>query len=586
MAIAAALRFYGIGQGLQHLPVQSERIFVQSAWEMVGAGDLDQRCFLYPGLFFYLLRIPMALVHRQGLPTPLAYLVARCVVAGFGVLNVPLTFAVGQRLKGERCGLLAAALTAVSPLEVATAHYIRPDVVLETLALLAFLVFYAQQRRDLLSGFAIGAATALKFTGVLLAPAYVVRRLSEGTASFRGMLAAGGVSVATFFLFTPYALLTPSRFLSGANAQLDYQYASASPGYGGALRFYAATVVEHLGPLGAALLLVGLWSTSRPWRHWSALVAYPTVVILVHSTATVLGDRFLLPAAFALSILAALGAEALWDRRFAGGVLFSLALLHSGYTSVGNDRWMGRPTPLDEVRDWIGAHVPPGSSVLTDEKHLVIDKAHYALLWTDGSFWRGDPLGWGDRLAAVNADVVVAEPHDPLVAGFQEVYRAPAFPGLALGLFVAPPDLRPRYAPLSLSRARLTASENETLLPALADGDHHTFWHTSSWQGPHTWIGVDFEEEICLGRVTVELRDHIGSSLRLLVRQKGGELWEAPFVEVDRDTTLAPPSQTLLSFPLQVAGIRIVPATKFHTRWAVRELVVDALASSGSSAPR
>jgi hypothetical protein len=578
VAGAALLRLFGISQGLGHLPVQSERIFVESAWEMVTHRDLDQRCFLYPGLFFYILYLPIALVHRTGPPSEAAYLVARVVVAAFGIANVPLTYALGFRLSGRRCGLLAAALVALSPLEVATCHWIRPDVVLETFALVAFLVFYSEPKRDLGAGIAIGAATAVKFTGIFLVPSYLARRYAEGTVRLRGLLQAGGMSLVTFCFFTPYALITPERFMGGAQTQLEYQYAahSESVSHLGAFLFYLRTIQEHLGPVGILLLGLGLLAARKNVGFWAPLLIFPVVAILAHTTATTIGSRFLVPSAPALAIVAALGADSLWDRRSVWGRgLASVALAYALFRSVEFDRKIAEPTPMDQARDWIAAHLPSGSSVLTAEKHLVIDRNRFALHWADGNFWRSDPLTWSDRLMAVDSDLVVADPKDPLVRGFREVYRAtPAIPDVntPLGLFVPPESLKPTYRPVPLEGIHLQASENEELLAALLE-HRRRFWHTNSWEGPKSWIQADFGRGVLVGRVTLEPHNTLGSPLRLFVSDDQKTWREAPTVEIDQE--IDPPSQTLLCLPVEAHSLRIVPTTKSHGRWAVSGLRLD-----------
>src|SRR6185369_15491760 len=102
LVLAAALRFTGLGWGLRHLPDLDERWFVEAIGRM---------------------------------------LAARAVVALFGVAAVALTYVLGARFVGRGGGLAAALLVAVSPVEVFTAHMVRPDVALEVLVLLAFLAF-------------------------------------------------------------------------------------------------------------------------------------------------------------------------------------------------------------------------------------------------------------------------------------------------------------------------------------------------------------------------------------------------------------------------------------------------------------
>src|SRR5262245_8375626 len=149
--LAAALRFTGLDWGLRHPPHNDERSFVENAEHMLRARTLDHRFYEYPALFLYLL-VPVQAAAGDG---PGAYLAARGLVASFGVLSVGLVGLIGMRRFGAWAGLSAAALLAVSPLEVITAHEVRPDVALESFALVALASLWAldeRRRTDLRAG--------------------------------------------------------------------------------------------------------------------------------------------------------------------------------------------------------------------------------------------------------------------------------------------------------------------------------------------------------------------------------------------------------------------------------------------------
>ena len=149
LAVAGLLRFWSLSWGLRHLPLRDESVFVDNVVRMVQEKDWDQRFYEYPGLFFDILRPAFSLIPEDALSSARPYLVARSVVAAFGVASIGLVFLIGARLVSPRAGLVAALLSAVSPIEVITAHRVRPDVVLETFALLALWSFASQSSATL-----------------------------------------------------------------------------------------------------------------------------------------------------------------------------------------------------------------------------------------------------------------------------------------------------------------------------------------------------------------------------------------------------------------------------------------------------
>src|SRR5438034_182734 len=214
--LAAVLRFTALSWGLRHAPHWDERVFVENAARMAAQGDLDHRFYEYPGLFFLFLAPVLAVAGPH--PEALGYLAARAVVAAFGVAGVFLASRLGSRMMGPRAGLAAALMLAVSPVDVRTAHMVRPDVVLQAFVLLAFLALLGigeRPARDARAGAAVGAAIAVKFTGLLLAPSYVAQRLLAPGPRARGALFACAAALAVALCATPYALLHHEGFARG-----------------------------------------------------------------------------------------------------------------------------------------------------------------------------------------------------------------------------------------------------------------------------------------------------------------------------------------------------------------------------------
>ena len=247
---------------------------------MLASRDLDHRFDEYPGLFFYLTAPVLAFFGppRFG---PDAYLAARAVVAAFGVCSVGLTCLLGTRLRGPFVGLSAALLVAVSPVAVQTAHMVRPDVVLEAFVLLAFLGFARVGRRasgDWTAGALVGAATAVKFTGVLLAPAYVAVRLLRPGRRVAGLVLAGTASIAVFAVCSPYSVAEMGRAFGGASTQVAYHYGERPRGAQslvGMAWTYGLVLRKAVGPLAIALAIAGAVLGRRDWRRFLPLWVFP-----------------------------------------------------------------------------------------------------------------------------------------------------------------------------------------------------------------------------------------------------------------------------------------------------------------------
>src|SRR3990172_290937 len=264
LVLAAGLRFTGLGFGLRHHPHWDERAFVEAVEQMRLRGDLDHRFYEYPGLFVYALHAALAFLPQDALHSPAAYLLARGVVAGFGVLSVALVFLLGRRLAGTGTGLTAALLLAVSPLDVANAHTVRPDVALQALVLLSLLGFAglgASPRSDLWAGLAMGGATAIKFTGVLLGPSYLLARWHAPGRSAKRVMLTALVALLVLAAATPYAFVHGKQFLAGVGVQWTAHYAETGQPVRGSLAnaaFYLGIAAHTLGPVGSALFLIGL----------------------------------------------------------------------------------------------------------------------------------------------------------------------------------------------------------------------------------------------------------------------------------------------------------------------------------------
>ncbi len=272
-------------------------------------------------------------------------LAGRALSALFDAGSVLLAGLIARRLAGARAGVLAAALVAVTPLEVQLAHFYAVDCVLLFFVLLTLLgcVRLAQLpatsgwrvwRAGLLIGLGAGLAIATKVSALpLLAPiavaVYLFARRQGLDAAVMAVLGILGAALLTFFITSPYALLDWTDFQQQVSQQaqlsqgkLDYPYV---------LQFtetvpYLYQVREMLlYDLGLPLALLGLagfgWAIARLWRSladdWAILVVWIGVYFAIVGGAYTKYPRYMLPLYPPLAICgaAALVALAAWGQR-------------------------------------------------------------------------------------------------------------------------------------------------------------------------------------------------------------------------------------------------------------------------------
>lgn len=598
LAAAAVLRFAGLSAGLRHATFIDEQFFVVNVEGMLDRGDLDHRFHMYPGFFFYLLTPFLAFV-----PRPFgadAYLVARHVVAAFGVATVALVYILGARLAGVRAGLIGAAVLAVSPVAVTVAHEVRPDIALGFFALLALLSIAGVDggsRRDVLSGLAIGMATAIKYTGVTLAVSYIVRRLTVPRSRVRGLLLAGAFSLAAYAALSPYSFLHFNDFRDGVLLQKEYHDITRARGvqsYWTIASVYLGSVLPAgLGLPAFAAALCGLWVTRRDWRRVAPLAALPLSLVAVLSTAQIQRGRYVLASLGAIAVLAGIGVDAVWKRSRFLGVVVCLTVV--GAPLFGTAQAVAafrRPNTMDRVLDWTTENVPQGRRIASAFPRLGFGVGRYDVVSVD------DWTSLGHRIAA-HADVVIElEGGDarPLPGFVRRFVARPAHPlegpPIAVLSRVAPGIVT---TPVDLKHARFEASESGAIAPLVGDFDLQTRWETQEIQRPGMWVLVDFVTPRVIERVELALGkrpNQWGRSLEVEVSRNGRD-WTR--VKTTPGRAMVPDQVVgdrghvqvlLLVTPTLASAVRIVVAEEGQPRWGIAELEIHALPASLSPPER
>lgn len=580
LAAAAALRVAGLDWGLRHPPHGDESAFVVNVHRMIVDGDLDHRYYEYPGLFFYMLWPVLRAVMGAEPPTPTAYLAARGVVAAFGVAAVGLQFAFARRLVTPGAALFSAALLAVSLVAVQTAHSLRPDVALQAMYLVALIALLRMDGRtaaDGWAGAALGAAAAIKFSGVFLVPALVARRLLVPGRRLAGLAIIAATAAAVFVIASPYSLLHLGEFVEGVETQVSYHYEEApDPGlvksYPHMAGLYLGVWAKTLGAPATALSVLGLLAAARAPRRWGPLLLVPLAAIAVFSTSQVRHDRFLLPAMVVGFALAAAGWEAVWrlSRRLAilvATVAIGLPLV----ASVQYARDVMRPGTGDRAVDWAASALPPGARVLT-RLDLGLDTARVEVL---------NVPRLEQRRLVLASDFVFATHRDDPAALAGLVPRATFAPsgrynGPPITAYEVPEALK-RRTEIPLRGAAPRASSGAAALEAIVDGDPATWWHTDEIQRAGDFLSVDLGREAEVWGIELELGDaprFAARDWKLEVR-RGERWWTQPWTHgrARPESQRPPASQVmLLDPPVRIDAIRVTLTRNSGRRWGTAGL--------------
>jgi hypothetical protein len=519
--VAAALRFVGIAHGLRHLPHSDEQVFVENVVRMVAVGDWDHRFYTYPGLFFYFLRFGVVLLGPTRWHGSDAYLVARMMVAAVGTLNIAVAFFVGRRLVGRWAAVAAAVLLAVAPVSVETAHWVRPDVLLQGLGLVAALALMhvgASLKGDVSVGASIGTAAAMKFTGVLFAPSYVLARwLAPGRRRWLALCLAGAAALAIVVVTTPSSLLHMNEYRQGPVHQLEQYYPTPAGQirFGEHLVYFLGATFKDLGPVFSALFLAGsiLLLRSAP-RQWAPLLLHPLVVHVVMATGSLVFERYVLPSSGIVYLVACLPLARLAARapRWAT-VAFLAAAAFPLSTSLRSSLYFAQPSAEDRALDWIEGHVRAGTRILETRGAAERGATAGAVIGLNRRLYERHffPRTYGvDKLALL-------APHFDYVitgrgrggfwgAGLETVFIGRKPHGqIVLQIKVPRPDARPRYRLLDPQRLRVRVSAGSEGIPALLDRDASTCWTSGRSVTTADWIEISLDQTLLVGRVDLWL---------------------------------------------------------------------------------
>lgn len=424
---AFGLRVWGIGFDLPNLYQPDEDALIMPAINMLKTGDLEPSRLEYGSFQIYLLvgvftavylslaragliadPAQLPIFERGGYPLiyefPQFYVAARLTSAVIGTLVVLLIFMLVRRLGNERLGLIAAAITALTPMLVVQAHFSTPDTVLTFMGLLSlYLLVRVYDNWETDNGWAyIGAAfvcgltVSTKYNGaVLLFPLLLLPLLkTRSLDQWLSLRILGGplTFLLGFFAGTPYALLNIPSFLNWAGYSLRLYNAPNEvptvPSWQWHFNYLSTSREAPVFILG----LIGFFISLRLWGKRGFIInAFAVIFTLAIISQTNRQARMWLPLAPIFAAWAALVVDGVinWARsRFDQGELlpaeeqaqsasfqrqnlvptiilalvFLPLLLLSGWGVIN----LSAPDVRTLTGQWMSGNIPPGSAIAVD----------------------------------------------------------------------------------------------------------------------------------------------------------------------------------------------------------------------------
>jgi hypothetical protein len=390
VVLAATLRLVGIGHGLPDVYNPDEVNIMARALSV--ARDLNPHYFLYPSFFFYFLFGAMGGLYVLGRLTgaygslgefqtqffedPSAfYLAGRLVGVVTALLAVIVTYRLAHRHFGRTVARASSLFLAVAYFHVRDAHYVKHDVPVSLLIVVA-LVFFDRAmdkpswNRYLAAGAAMGVAFATHYYTIFLAPTFVLCHWI--TLRFRefGKLAVAAVaSAVTFFVLSPYVLLELPVALEHmrANRQVvvDRSFDAGTSLFPSLPAYVKFLAEQGLGYMLLGLMVVGwILMTRRGWRPLAIWGAFPLMFVVLISY-TFFAGRYLNPIAPSLAVAGGLAIGAIhrrWGSRVAM-VVTLVACIQPLYNDIQIDRLFSGEDTRTVAQRWILDNVPDGAAI-------------------------------------------------------------------------------------------------------------------------------------------------------------------------------------------------------------------------------
>jgi hypothetical protein len=405
--VALLLRLLGLRYGLPAI-YNPDEVAIMSRALAFAKGDLNPHNFLYPTLYFYVLFAWEGLTavlavatravtsfgafQREYFLDPTRVFVAgRLLTALLGTATVVAAGILGTRVAGRSVGLVAGLLLAVAPLHVLNSHYIKHDVPVTLVIVLAYLAYerlwrqgdlppdggsHEHRTHDLVAAVVTGIAFSTHYYTIFLAIPLawaIVRSSRDSREAISRLAAAALISAVVFFLLSPFLLVEPGTALRDvrANRQIVVDRAVASLGYlSSAARYASLLFVDTAGLPAAILAVIGVVAGIRRDPARTAWLLAFTLPFLLFIFSTYPASRYLVPVTPFIALFAAIAVGTIWRTRPGGHLAAKVVLLvvvvaPALFGSVRSDLFIRHTDTRTMALDFINTHVPTGATILT-----------------------------------------------------------------------------------------------------------------------------------------------------------------------------------------------------------------------------
>jgi hypothetical protein len=432
------LRLIGLSYGLPDV-FNPDEVAIMNRALAFATGDLNPKNFLYPTFYFYALFAWEALFFVAGWtiglfesaarfettfftdPTSI-FLAGRALSALAGTATIWAVYALGRRAYERSIGLIAAAFMTVAPIAVRDAHYVKHDVPVTLLIVLAHVAiarllvdpeYRAARRGWIVAGLLTGLAMSTHYYAVflvipLIAVAFVDvthgpqiprgLRIPRRAVSiepralrpaFRGLITALAVAAIAFLAASPFILMEPSAVIRDvvANRHIVVDRAMAAGGglFPSPSRYIDLLQSDALGkPVFVAAVAGLVMAMLTDWRRALMLVGF-TVPFLLFISNTYPASRYLNPVLPFLAMAAAMPVA--WAARLSKSYATALAVLSTAAlaapalsASITTGVFFRQSDTRTLAREFIEREIPTEATVLVQPYSVALRQSRDGLI--------------------------------------------------------------------------------------------------------------------------------------------------------------------------------------------------------------